>query len=142
MKLAKKNKTSCEFKKKTPLLESHSFLPSSSFSSSLRLDLSSCPHSTCWSSCSDWRCSHMSSDVGCEGLKERKLQISHNSLRRKRRREKCIHGVTAWLIYKPFMLSWLFKAPWMTACASSFLVFRASIVSRISTNSESCTNIS
>lgn len=47
----------------------------------------------------------------------------------------------SWLMSKPFMLSGVFKAPCMTAWASSFLALRASMVSRSSDNSESCTNI-
>lgn len=53
--------------------------------------------------------------------------------------ERCrqTHGDAEWIICKPFMLSGLFKAPCMTAWASSFLVRRASMVSRSSTSSES-----
>lgn len=45
-----------------------------------------------------------------------------------------------WSIGKPFMLSGVFKAPCMTAWASSFLTFRASMVSLRSKSSVSYTN--
>lgn len=60
----------------------------------------------------------------------------HRQMCRKRERTKI-----NWYKSKPFMLSGLFKAPCMTAWASSFLLFRDSIVSRSSNSSESCTNI-
>lgn len=47
----------------------------------------------------------------------------------------------ALLIVQPFVFSGVFKAPCMTACASSFLVLRASMVSFSSTSSVSYKHI-
>lgn len=82
----------------------------------------------------------MSSDVEFACLvnkrdRHQKGQMCRDAGRRTEREKE--NRKIIWLISKPFMLSGLFKAPCMTAWASSFLVLRASMVSLSSVNSES-----
>lgn len=130
--------THCEIKA-LPCVQAP-FLPSSFSSSSWHLGPSGCPCSTYWSDCWDWRCSHTSSDVECACLVNKtggheKGQMYRDADRRTEMQKG--NRMIVCSICKPFMLSGLFKAPCMTAWASSFLVLRASMVSRSSISSES-----
>lgn len=74
-------------------------------------------------------CRRIRRSVQAEGCQTGKKQETQAKTKKR--------GRVSWKSHKPFEFSGLFKAPWMTAWASSFLALRESMVSLSSINSES-----